>query len=396
MTLMISDSLTQPLPHPHFVPLPVPALQTPQEVREHLTDIYNALSQPRQVEFQDVARQHPGWASDMAKAHPFMVAIHEKFQPMQEVTPPQLPHNPWDAAPIPAPTPQPAAVPAAIAPAAPVQMPPAAPVHATPVPTTPSGPVPVTAVPPLAQEVDAPEQEAETDEPETPADTEPVDDTDGVEASTEPEHEVTPSIEPLVLEVAANPNGLFSQLHVICGEGGNVGLLVRREGQKLQVILTPSGVKGEQGKDLAQVMVTATPEELDAEFALALTDYAAQRQVQTQKALSVAQQVRQSAQKKPTTTPSKTAAAPKTSARKPEGILQVSVSAAAKLTLKGDSGKAEVHDVGPDHRDLKLKPGKYKLSIQADGYLTQTQDVTIQDGETSTVQLALVNAGLGF
>jgi len=389
MTLMISDSLTQPLPHPHFVALPVPALQTPQEVRDHLTHIYNALSQPRQVEFQDVARQHPGWASDMAKAHPFMVAIHEKFQPMQEVEAPQVPHNPWDAAPIPTPAPQPAPVPAAIAPVPPVQV---APVQATPV-----APVPVTPVIPATPEVQALEEDVEADEPEVPEDTEPVEDSEETEGVSEPEEEATQEVEPLPLEVAANPHGLFSQLYAMCGQGGSVGLSVHRVGNNLlRVIVTPSGIKGEQGKDIRQGDITTTPEALDAEFAFALAEYVAERQEQMQKALSVSEQLKQSMQKK---APAKAkSASPAKYASKPvnQAKLQITANVTAKLIVKAENGKPETHDVGPEHRDLPLKPGKYKLTVQADGYLAQSQEVTLEAAQTLPLQFALTNAGLGF
>ncbi|SMB97406.1 hypothetical protein SAMN00790413_05927 [Deinococcus hopiensis KR-140] len=39
--------------------------------------------------------------------------------------------------------------------------------------------------------------------------------------------------------------------------------------------------------------------------------------------------------------------------------------AAPRLRMK--IGKAELHEAGPTHKHLKIKPGKDKLGVQADG-----------------------------
>ncbi|MBZ9714474.1 PRTRC system protein E [Deinococcus multiflagellatus] len=362
----------QPIPEGHIRRPQPAAFETNAEIRDYLVGLYESLSTEGKAEFTVIIHRYPNWTQDAATGNAVVRAIHEGM-----------------VLTMPAPQPDPFAVftpaaplPTAVAPtAAPAPTPPAPAVAQAPVPApAPSpSPEPATVAPPTVATPSVPvpteeDSDVEASEPdETPAD-------EGSAVGSGP---------------AANPDGLFSQLHAMAADGEMIVLYVQRQGDLLDLKLVPSGAKGEAGKAIDTVQVKATPAELDSDLASALTTYTALRQSTRQALVSVSQQVKQSVGSGKGK--AKSAAKPASSAPA-TGVISINANVTAYATIKGPGfNEKDRHPVGPEHKEFQAKPGTYTVTVHADGHLPETfSNCAVTAGKTQHIQAQLKNAGLGF
>lgn len=247
---------------------------------------------------------------------------------------------------------------------------------------------------PEAEDLQEGEEDAEpTAEEDAAPDADPAGDVETTNA-------MTASLDaPLTPDAPAWPEGavgagMISQLAATLAAGDMLSLVLTRVGDQLLVTVQPTPLKGEPGSTAQALQVKGTPAALDTqmvgkldeyrqgrEVARATVNYAAQVQAAAEAhRKSVAEAAKKNAK---STVPTKAA----TTKAPPTGNLTIEVAPKdAVLVLQDQSGKT--HPVQAA-RTVSLPVGEYTLSVDAEGYESTTEKISVKPAKSSKTAVVL-------
>lgn len=245
-----------------------------------------------------------------------------------------------------------------------------------------------------AQEGDDGEEDAEPTTEEAPApESDPAGDVETSSAMTASlDAPLTPDA-PVWPEGAVGA-GMISQLAATLAPGDMLSLVLTRVGDQLLVTVQPTPLKGEPGSTAQALQVKGMPAALDTQMVGKLDEYRQGREVaratvnyaaQVQAAAEAHRKAVAEAAKKnaKSTVPTKATAskAPQT------GNLTIEVAPKdAVLVLQDQSGKTHPIQAA---RTVSLPAGEYTLSVDAEGYESTTEKISVKPAKSSKTAVVL-------
>jgi PRTRC genetic system protein E len=195
-----------------------------------------------------------------------------------------------------------------------------------------------------------------------------------------------PSLEPVAIQ------GIFRGLAMIIPEKTTLLLAIAKLANgDLRVTVQPPPAPDEPAETVLPLTVTASAEDLDAEFVNAFSAYKPARDYATASAAEIARATKAAADKtrlEAEARRKKTASTTSPSgARKPSGMLIVKTTpATAAIKVAANDGKT--HDVTSGGK-ITLAVGKATITATLAGHNSRLTTVTIANGATETVELEL-------